>query len=559
MRVQLNKYLRNVPFEYYKYFKSPERMGAKVCNHCHAELLTLWHRPSTSSPYWIDGNWKNAFHFEYKSQEVHVFEQDLKQDYSKMRVWCSYTRNRKGDRIYITEDTPTLTLSPEEAQKLHAFLQNLDFEYRQNKERNDIRFITEVEICPVCNKRMNSPFVDSLTFNSILPPSRDGEITPQDLNSFMAQNDIASSDSFDNIDTVFSLLHYIQSNQNKSIAVQKSKKTLDLLDTPIQAATVPLAVNSIKSSPEELKRYVHTLFELETNIYSICKRLETLYSNQIDAEKDVFRVNCVAEQEIRTKAASDQKDYESQLAELISLQNTHPKTICLNKPAEPRKPNKPTLETPGFFNRKKIRLQNEAREEEYRIAYQKYEAELKEHQRIVTQIQEEELYLRNEEIIRHQEEVLKAKAEEEKVRAKIKQINDEAELQCSVISKYPSPEKASQSMLEEEIVKTEDLLKRTLDCRNQLYSYDIVFGKYRNLVALATFYEYLISGRCTSLEGSNGAYNIFEAECRANQIIGQLTKIIDSLEQIKENQYLIYAQLQRINSIFIPCNLRWIG
>ena len=81
-----------------------------------------------------------------------------------------------------------------------------------------------------------------------------------------------------------------------------------------------------------------------------------------------------------------------------------------------------------------------------------------------------------------------------------------------------------------------------------MYSYDIVFGKYRDVVALSSFYEYLMAGRCDSLEGAHGAYNIYESEIRANQVIAQLSAVLASLEQIQKNQYMVYTELKGIHS-----------
>ena len=60
------------------------------------------------------------------------------------------------------------------------------------------------------------------------------------------------------------------------------------------------------------------------------------------------------------------------------------------------------------------------------------------------------------------------------------------------------------------------------------------------------FFEYLSAGRCDALEGTYGAYNLYESECRANLIISQLNQIFESLEQIKKNQFTVYNELQAI-------------
>ena len=82
-----------------------------------------------------------------------------------------------------------------------------------------------------------------------------------------------------------------------------------------------------------------------------------------------------------------------------------------------------------------------------------------------------------------------------------------------------------------------------------LYSQNIVYSKYRNLIAIATIYEYFESGRCCELEGSNGAYNLYENELRANIIIGSLSQIISDIQQIKNGQYALYQELSRSNKL----------
>lgn len=97
------------------------------------------------------------------------------------------------------------------------------------------------------------------------------------------------------------------------------------------------------------------------------------------------------------------------------------------------------------------------------------------------------------------------------------------------------------------INKHNDVLE-SLECALQeLYSQNVIFPKYRDMVAITTINEYLLSGRCYELEGPNGAYNLYEMELRQNIIIGQLSSIVSSLEQIKSNQFSLYQELVKAN------------
>ena len=111
----------------------------------------------------------------------------------------------------------------------------------------------------------------------------------------------------------------------------------------------------------------------------------------------------------------------------------------------------------------------------------------------------------------------------------------------------PSKALGEKHLLDSEIKTAEETLKELFKCRNELYSYNIVFDKYRNIVALSTFYEYLMAGRCETLDGVNGAYNIYENEIRLNTIITKL-------DEIKENQFIIYNKLRDIDNSLSALN-----
>lgn len=112
-------------------------------------------------------------------------------------------------------------------------------------------------------------------------------------------------------------------------------------------------------------------------------------------------------------------------------------------------------------------------------------------------------------------------------------------------------------------VQNELLIKpRVLDQRNLLYnkyleskallekfySLDIIFPKYRNFVAICTFYEYFTSGRCTSLIGHEGAYNIYENEVRLERIVSKLDIVIERLDEIRDNQYMLHDAITNCNN-----------
>lgn len=89
------------------------------------------------------------------------------------------------------------------------------------------------------------------------------------------------------------------------------------------------------------------------------------------------------------------------------------------------------------------------------------------------------------------------------------------------------------------LAESQSLLER-------LYAQNIIYPKYRNLPALTSIYEYLVTGRCSELSGPNGTYNLYEDEMRKDTVISQLNTVIENLEQIKQNQYMLYQQVKTI-------------
>lgn len=108
-------------------------------------------------------------------------------------------------------------------------------------------------------------------------------------------------------------------------------------------------------------------------------------------------------------------------------------------------------------------------------------------------------------------------------------------------------ESRPKSLLCQEI---EELNKHQTESKTRLseiYEKNIVFPKYRNLVALSSLYEYICAGRCDALEGHEGGYNIYETEVRLDRIVTQLDMVIARLDAIRNNQFVLFSAIQEIN------------
>lgn len=89
--------------------------------------------------------------------------------------------------------------------------------------------------------------------------------------------------------------------------------------------------------------------------------------------------------------------------------------------------------------------------------------------------------------------------------------------------------------------------QQTRQALDSLYAVNIIHPKYRNLIAVTTFYEYFETGICSQLEGHEGAYNTYETEMRMNRIIAQMDVVISKLDEIKDNQYTLYQAISQTN------------
>ncbi len=108
--------------------------------------------------------------------------------------------------------------------------------------------------------------------------------------------------------------------------------------------------------------------------------------------------------------------------------------------------------------------------------------------------------------------------------------------------KSDSLEKAS--LVREALDKEEQCLLNSKQILQGFYDKDIIFIKYRSLVAISAILEYMISGRCVTLPE---AYNKYEEELRQDIIIDKLDVIINRLERIERNQYMLYDAIMTAN------------
>ncbi len=123
-------------------------------------------------------------------------------------------------------------------------------------------------------------------------------------------------------------------------------------------------------------------------------------------------------------------------------------------------------------------------------------------------------------------------------------------LRAAEANKIAESEKPLLDHLEKElnelVIKPQKEIRTLL---NKVYSANIIFPKYRNYAAVSQIYEYLLSGRCSELEGPYGAYNLYESELRQNIIIDNLVEINKQLATLNKTMNLICSAVQATHNL----------
>lgn len=327
---------------------------------------------------------------------------------------------------------------------------------------------------------------------------------------------------------------YMESLRRRDEPVEMQKRVDDFATSNDLPAAIASPSENVRNVPDELKKYILTLLRLENNIYSLKQQLSNLYYRRLCNKRAVIFAKNEPAYNSKVEIERKRMAHQKALKEIGNAETYRP-VINIDYPTEPVAP---ILGKPGLFNKKKVLEENAA-------LTVKYQAEMEAYRKEVQRCDDEKARL-----IAEKRTAVLTEAQEKADAAKA--ALDEAERgmddKIKAVEARPIPAKAVKEVLDKEIAEAEELLKKTFAARNELYAFDIIFGKYRNAVALSSFYEYLMSGRCTSLEGADGAYNIYESEIRANRVIAQLDTVISSLEDIKQNQYMMYEELCSINS-----------
>ncbi len=96
------------------------------------------------------------------------------------------------------------------------------------------------------------------------------------------------------------------------------------------------------------------------------------------------------------------------------------------------------------------------------------------------------------------------------------------------------------------LLEVENARKTTASALYSLYSLNIVHEKYRGIIPISTFCEYMETGRRFYLTGRNEMYDLYEEELRAKLIVSEIQVINSNLIRMQAQMGSIYNQLSSI-------------
>ena len=416
--------------------------------------------------------------------------------------------------------------------------------------------VEETEICPVCGGNCHMwkkwKMLDGYQFwrDEKIETTFVTRLNNKQLNKADYLEELKKKKGF--IEAIDRQKAYYKEHDDETGEKEYENYTQSIEQDVICESAVPaenIIPEKIKKSADLLCKYLFNSLQLEQNIYMLDKRMKILFRNLPGAQREVRYRKYNSQVELTDGIEEEKQKLESRIDEIAGYSyddfGLEPLPLPV-KPTAPFKPDEPRYEKPGLFNKKKVLAQNAVLEELYKDALKRYEERMAAYRLGLEKYEKEypEVIKRNEELekeleLQKENLIQQAKSESESKIAQIKENNENGD---------SFPEVFAEQFTADELQLAKDTYKQLLIARERYYLPDVIFAKYRDMAAIATMYEYLKSGRCVSLEGPNGAYNLYETELRANAVISKLDVVIAKLDKIKNNQYVLYSTMKSIDS-----------
>ena len=521
--------------------------AGRCCENCGTIALGKWEFPSYNIPFYEEG-----YDFERKSYDFGKKTILNKSENRWNDVWYQYfMHNEIWDNDKIVESSTAGTeVFYDVREDLKIASKIPDFIRQYKKEF--ISFL-KFEECPICGTK----YPTKEDYRKKYYPT-------SGLNTYIKDVAYCKINTFCHVNETeeISIEYEIPIEYKKLIDDACSERAEEKFDNFIKKnESVPIEpVDEVElTDAKTLKKYLNDIINIEKEIYLVTNRLKELYYIDTQKGNDAFASKMISSMDLKNQLEELKNEYESKVNKKpqIKIKNIPFDVEKPKKPNLPTKPEAPILQKPGLFNKKKITAENELLMKNFEKAMSDYETLYSEYEElsIKYKVELEAYYKKEEEFKKEQEENrrLEIKRLEELYKKESEDLKTEYD---KLLAQYENSINSSDAIITKEsviaksihneVVLAEELLENLYKARKKAYAYGVIFEKYRDLVPVSMFYEYLSSGRCSELEGANGAYNLYESELRANIIISKLTEINEHLEDIKQNQFMIYNAISDV-------------
>ena len=317
----------------------------------------------------------------------------------------------------------------------------------------------------------------------------------------------------------------------------------------------------------DLTNYFKVLLNIKTDIQLLETRMFDLLVDHVVNDRDYFNSSSKTEETVLKELGKIRRNLSNSIARLEKEVAFHIRPDWLSgltypiEPQEPKviMPQEPEYRQAGLFNRKQVMEENEALRVQYENAKNDYANTMRQYEDAVAAYQKAcQDYETQKEMIFKQEEdrwnnsaPIKAKREElAKLKAKLEEVlvhEQDPLLYADDTLKNSSPFRIKK-MYDAEIERNQKLLKKAYQIETNLQSIMFVMPKYLDIVAVSKIYEYLVTGKCTQLTGTKGAYHMYENEIRSNRIFPYKSQSA-SLDSMAHREYTIYSMLSSVSNV----------
>ncbi len=505
-------------------------------------------------------------------EEEALLQRFQKEDFVKEAIHFTYSEKEPGDSWGLATRNRRIELENKYRNLLFNGIINKDFSV--NEEQLNVSYQSGNLL--LYNYNIEVPYVFTLNKGKIenlsIKFTKDENIDCPICNGTLIEsvdyiNSVKCKNYFDQEDT-----YAVASNFNNFYDMySKEKSDESFSNQAVNAKDLLFNLIHINKHIQVLEEEIKVLMKKQKPVGRLLQRTISLFRKNI--EEWVIKLTDLDD--------NPEKDHflEEHGIDKVSLKE------CPIAPEEPKVPVRPVLpeelvlEKVSFFNKRKIEEKNQQLMKdyntkklqyadaltEYEISRREYETEKKVYEKEYTQykIEKDAFDLKYSEYARKVSELITAKID-----GLMKLLTSEAEINKEqleeVMEKYEIPVEYKmeyyqvkeqfdfyQNTIEEMKSKLMELYKT----RNDLLSLDAVYPKYSDLISLTTMYEYFVTGRVNTLTGVAGAYRLYESESSEQKINTKWDDILNQLDKIKENQFLLYNVICDIRNAWVSFSL----